>query len=74
MVSSHAHDAEHWWYHDYAQISQFHGSRILYGFRRGYVTNVLSPISNVRLFWVLLFEKYRTTLLGQRSACTDFLP
>jgi len=61
MECAHVAHAEHWWDHDYAQISQFYGRWFLHGFGRGHVTNVLFIISNVR---ILLFISY---LSGERK-------
>ena len=47
MVSSNVVAAQHWRHYDHAQIPQFHGSRVLHGFRSGIVANVLPALSNV---------------------------
>lgn len=47
LVIRHAVGIKHWWYHDYAQVSQFHGCWFLYGWSFGNGTNVLFPFIDV---------------------------
>ena len=63
--------AEHWWDHDYAQISQFHGRWFLHGFGRGHVTNVLFIIGNNAVVNLSLASKLGVPFIESASNCLN---